>query len=606
MPDENMETAVLPCVGAVKQGERVIVEVDTSGTPTVIGTVGSGDRTEAAVQEASAVASEAQSLAESVSAHFWHDEQGAHVTSFEQEDSATANGYEALTSASESAAGLLIQRVVAGVRKLLASFTQSGVGLYDGNGKSLASYTAGGFRVGADDAMNVNATASAIQLRTGTKTGVSLTASSLDFYDVSEEGHSYNSASFSKDSSRIGRVGNTGDRKSNVYVGVVNPTAATPENIIAMRTGTRNNAEFHDDHISFYDTAGVETAQFAVNSMRIGKTAAGKNNVLINDTAAYFRSGTTNIAQFNADGITFWQGGGNIATYAYDSWRVGRTGTSSAPRPNLYAGLVDPSDASSEVVMQFRRYNKVRAQLDAEKMAFYDQNGNETAVFASDRARIGIESAGNPYAILNTSGLDINDGDSSVASFGNISRIGKGYKVHAMIIGDLDDTESGLFGLCKPSEAYPSFRIEYQHVTLPSPLSSFWRATMFCEHDLGVSSAEDLYLNASGDINITASGVLRLNGSQINQLIIVQGVQAASTTSINANSMSANITFSVAKDGYTPLGIVGVLPGNNQVANVIVATAYINSSGAAQIRIYNPTSTARTVQPTANVLYVKN
>lgn len=77
----------LPCTCAVRDGDTVMVTLVAAGNalrvPTVTGVVGSGDMTRD-------IAEGAQETADSVVAHFWYDDDGAHVT--ETEHDATVGG----------------------------------------------------------------------------------------------------------------------------------------------------------------------------------------------------------------------------------------------------------------------------------------------------------------------------------------------------------------------------------------------------------------------------------------------------------------------------------------------------------------------------------
>lgn len=84
---EEGTSVELPCTCAVREGDTVMVTLVAAGNatrvPTVTGVVGSGDLTRE-------IAEGAQDTADRVIAHFWYDEDGAHVT--EQEFDATQGG----------------------------------------------------------------------------------------------------------------------------------------------------------------------------------------------------------------------------------------------------------------------------------------------------------------------------------------------------------------------------------------------------------------------------------------------------------------------------------------------------------------------------------
>lgn len=88
LADGDEGTSVeLPCTCAVREGDTVMVTLVSAGNalrvPTVTGVVGEGDLTRE-------IAEGAQETADKVVAHFWYDDEGAHVT--ETEHDATQGG----------------------------------------------------------------------------------------------------------------------------------------------------------------------------------------------------------------------------------------------------------------------------------------------------------------------------------------------------------------------------------------------------------------------------------------------------------------------------------------------------------------------------------
>jgi len=93
MPDEyegeHGMGVEMPTVPRVSEGDEVLVTVFGSGamkSPVVTGNAGEGDRQNAAIAAAHAIANAAQAVAEAVNQHFWHDDNGAHVTEATQEE----------------------------------------------------------------------------------------------------------------------------------------------------------------------------------------------------------------------------------------------------------------------------------------------------------------------------------------------------------------------------------------------------------------------------------------------------------------------------------------------------------------------------------------
>jgi len=139
--DEDQTVIDLPTSPDVDEGDELIVTLVGEGplkTPVVTANPGSGDRMRALVNAAQTVADAAQAVAEAVNQHFWHDDNGAHVTM------ATQDEWEQSHSGPNSlwnALGMLFRD---GLNNLLA-ILPSGVAIYDGNGNDeenvVASFT---------------------------------------------------------------------------------------------------------------------------------------------------------------------------------------------------------------------------------------------------------------------------------------------------------------------------------------------------------------------------------------------------------------------------------------------------------------------------------
>ena len=93
MPDEyegeHGMGVEMPTVPGVSEGDEVLVTVFGGGvmkSPVVTGNAGEGDRQNAAIAAARGVADAAQAGADAINQHFWHDDNGAHVTEATQDE----------------------------------------------------------------------------------------------------------------------------------------------------------------------------------------------------------------------------------------------------------------------------------------------------------------------------------------------------------------------------------------------------------------------------------------------------------------------------------------------------------------------------------------
>ena len=87
--DADQTIIDLPTSPDVAEGDELIVTLVGDGplkTPVVTANPGSGDRMRALANSAKTVADAAQAVAEAVNQHFWHDDNGAHVTQATQDE----------------------------------------------------------------------------------------------------------------------------------------------------------------------------------------------------------------------------------------------------------------------------------------------------------------------------------------------------------------------------------------------------------------------------------------------------------------------------------------------------------------------------------------
>lgn len=158
---------------SVKAGQEVQVQI-ADGKPRVTGVIGWGDaiRTDvdlAATQAADAetLATEAKEAVEAVSQHFWHDSNGAHVsTEAGVADGARNSLWNSLGIFFRSAANNLV------------GITQSAVQFYDGLGNAaaniMASFGATGSRIGYESEPNIAIDSDSIDLNDGSTTVASI------------------------------------------------------------------------------------------------------------------------------------------------------------------------------------------------------------------------------------------------------------------------------------------------------------------------------------------------------------------------------------------------------------------------------------------------
>ena len=109
-------------------------------------------------------------------------------------------------------------------------------------------------------------------------------------------------------------------------------------------------------------------------------------------------------------------------------------------------------------------------------------------------------------------------------------------------------------------------------------------------------------LEAAGDVTDGSGNVLsdKADASDVKE-IMVASVSLSSVT-LTANGGTGSATGSVARSGYTPLGIIGVQKsgsGNGQAS----VTAFMISGTTATVSLYNHATASRTVGVTVYVLY---
>ena len=143
----------VPTSPSVKAGDDVLVALAGSGplkTPVVLANPGFGDRLQSQMDITEELVERAEEAARATSQHFWHDDNGAHVTQVTQDEwnDSTSASYQSGPNSLWNSLGMLFRD---GLTNLLAVLT-TGIAIYDGNGNAaaniLAEFTANLVRIG--------------------------------------------------------------------------------------------------------------------------------------------------------------------------------------------------------------------------------------------------------------------------------------------------------------------------------------------------------------------------------------------------------------------------------------------------------------------------
>lgn len=154
--DDTDQTVIdVPTSPSVAEGDEVIMTLVGDGplkTPVVMANPGFGDRQQAQITNAQALATAAEAIASATGQYFWDDGNGAHVTQVtrdEWEDSSDPN-YQSGPNSLWNSLGMLFRD---GLNNLLAILT-SGIAIYDGTGNTadhiLAEFTSDHVRIGGN------------------------------------------------------------------------------------------------------------------------------------------------------------------------------------------------------------------------------------------------------------------------------------------------------------------------------------------------------------------------------------------------------------------------------------------------------------------------
>lgn len=160
--DADQTVIDLPTSPDVDEGDELIVTLVGDGplkTPVVTANPGSGDRMRALANSAKTIANAAQAVADAINQHFWHDDNGAHVTEATQEE------WEQNHSGPNSLWNSLGMLFRDGLTNLLTLTTESGAraltiwdGLGNAAGNVVASFS------GTEVSLGANSTSSTIDM----------------------------------------------------------------------------------------------------------------------------------------------------------------------------------------------------------------------------------------------------------------------------------------------------------------------------------------------------------------------------------------------------------------------------------------------------------
>lgn len=155
--EDDGQAIEMPTDISLKAGDEVAVEI-VDGKPRVVGRIGWGD-------ELQGVADEALAVAQATGQYFWHDMNGAHVSTEALEPEGASNSLW-------NSLGLLIRKAA----NNLVSITQSAIAFYDGNGNDAANITAQfgstGATIGKTNSPHVEVDSSGMEVLTDASTSV--------------------------------------------------------------------------------------------------------------------------------------------------------------------------------------------------------------------------------------------------------------------------------------------------------------------------------------------------------------------------------------------------------------------------------------------------
>ena len=155
----DLQAVEMPTDIPVKAGDEVSVEI-VDGKPRVVGRIGWGD-------ELQSVADEALEVAQATGQYFWHDDNGAHVSTEALNPTGPSNSLW-------NSLGLLIRKAA----NNLVSITQSAIAFFDGNGNNsanvIASFGSTGAQIGKAAANHIEIDSDSIDFCDGSTVAASI------------------------------------------------------------------------------------------------------------------------------------------------------------------------------------------------------------------------------------------------------------------------------------------------------------------------------------------------------------------------------------------------------------------------------------------------
>lgn len=189
----------VPTSCAIKEGDTVLVTVN-GNVPVEAVSKGSGDVTRT-------IAEEAQSVANATSQYFWHDSNGAHVSTVADDPEGTSNSLW-------NSLGLLIRKAA----NILVSITSSAIAFYDGSGNNssniVASFGSSGAQIGYTADTHVTVDSNSLDIMDSSTTVASFSGNRIDLGADDDSARIV----FCNDTGLI-RKGSAADGEQGLYVG---------------------------------------------------------------------------------------------------------------------------------------------------------------------------------------------------------------------------------------------------------------------------------------------------------------------------------------------------------------------------------------------------
>lgn len=86
------------------------------------------------------------------------------------------------------------------------------------------------------------------------------------------------------------------------------------------------------------------------------------------------------------------------------------------------------------------------------------------------------------------------------------------------------------------------------------------------------------------------------------QKLIIEHRTITDSISVEANS-APDATANVSKSGYKPVALVGISKGGGGSGLIAIGGYYFSTDDNLYIQLYNPSTTARVISVTADILY---